>query len=139
MEIIIRPGGYSTKKFSAPPFKAHFNRSIPSTHNPNGTFFRTKEEYYNTLKKKGLEPYDPTTKDSGKRKAYKPSENLNKVITEIHNQTYRGKFKPSERLVNQMEAMGVKTKMNREDLKKLPGHYQKGGFYETKEIGGKKK
>lgn len=130
--IIVRPTGYSSKKHQAPRFVPHFNRSVPSDHNPNGTYFRTKEDYYSTLKKKGLEPYDPTSKDSGKRTPYKPSERLKRVTTEIHNQTYRGKFKPSERLVHEMESMGVQTKVSREDMRKLPGHYQTGGFYETR-------
>lgn len=128
--IIIRPSGYTSKKFSGPTFKPHFNRSIPSVHNPNGTYFRTKEEYYGTLKKKGLEPYDATAKDSGKRKEYKASKDLRETIQAIHDHTNRrGKFKPSENLIKKMESMGVKTKMSREDLKKLPAAYQTGGFH----------
>lgn len=126
--IIVRSSGYS-RKSGAPAFKPHFNRSLPSAHNPHGTYFRTKEEYYGTLKAKGLEPYDASAQDSGKRKAYKPSEQLKEVTTAIHSQTYSGKFKPSERLVRKMEAMGVKMHMTREDLKKLPSNYTQGGGF----------
>lgn len=126
--IIIRPSGYSSKKHTAPRFVPHFNRSIPSSINPNGTYFRTEKEYNATLKKKGLEPYDPSAADSGKRKPYKPSEKLKQVTTEIHNQTHKGKFKPSTKLLDQMASMGVNIKPTRADLKSLPAHYQKGGF-----------
>lgn len=126
--IIVRASGYSSKKHSAPRFAPHFNRSLGDAKNPEGKFFRTKEEYYTELKTKGLEPYDPSAKDCGARKAYKPSENLKRTIKEIHNQTKNGKFKPSDRLIQKMESMGVKTKMSREDLRKLPAHYQSGGF-----------
>ena len=119
--IIIRPSGYSQKKAQAPRFTPHFNRSTE-------TYYRTAREYYSDLKKRGLEPYDPSAKDCGARKPYKPSEELKETVKAIHSQTYKGKFKPSERLVKKMENMGVKMKMNREDLKKLPSHYQSGGF-----------
>lgn len=131
--IIIRPSGYTSKHHSAPRFVPHFNRSIPSAHNPNGTYFRTKEDYYGTLKKKGMEPYDPHAADSGKRSPYKASKKCREIVEGIKSCTNKkGKFTPSTRLVDAMESMGVKTKMTRQDLAKLPSHYQSGGFYETK-------
>ena len=126
--IIVRPSGYSRKKQSAPAFHPHFNRSLGTKEHPEGRYFHTKEEYYGTLKKMGLEPYDPSAADSGKRKAYKPSKDLQQVTEAIHRHTRNGKFKPSDRLVHKMEAMGVKMSMSRADLAKLPSHYQKGGF-----------
>lgn len=106
---------------SSPRFVSHFNRTM-------GRYYYTAKDYYSDLKSKGLEPYDKNAPDSGKRKAYVPSENLKRVTSEIHAQTYKGKFKPSERLVKKMESMGVKMRMTKEDLKKLPAHYQSGGF-----------
>lgn len=131
--IIVRPSGYSKSKHSAPAFKPHFNRSLGDNQNPNGKYFHTKEQYYTELKTRGLEPYDPSAADSGKRKAYTPSEALKKTVNEIHNQTHKGKFKPSDRLIKQMESMGVNTKVSREDIKHLPKHYQSGGFYAANE------
>lgn len=126
--IIIRPSGYSGKKSQTARFVPHFNRSIPSAHNPNGTYFRTKEEYYGTLKKMGLSPYDPTAKDSGKRKEYKASDKARNILSAIGQQTKKGKFKPSGNLVKAMEDHGVQMQMKKSDLDKLPKHYQKGGF-----------
>lgn len=128
--IIIRPSGYSSKK-QAPVFKPHFNRSIPSPKNPEGTYFRTKEDYYGTLKKKGLEPYDPTAKDSGKRAPYVASEKTRKIVQSISEHTRKGKFKPSGKLLSAMESVGVKMTQTQSDLAKLPAHYQKGGFHDV--------
>lgn len=126
--IIIRPSGYSSKKHSAPTFHPHFNRSLGDDKHPTGKYFHTKESYYSELKSRGLEPYDPSAKDCGKRTPYKPSQALKETITAIKDQTKKGKFKPSDRLIKKMQSMGVKTHISQKELQKLPKGYKEGGF-----------
>lgn len=112
----------------APRFQPHFNRALGDQRNPQGKYFGSSKEYYGELKKRGLEPYDPSAKDTSKRKDYKPSEELRRTVQAIKQQTHNGKFKPSENLVRQMQKMGVKTHITEKDLKNLPKDYKKGGY-----------
>lgn len=88
----------------------------------------TKEQYYGTLKARGLQPYDPSAQDSAKTKPVKLTDDTKKVLKSIDEQTYDGKFKPSGRLLDKMKSKGVNLRPNDSDLKKLPACYQKGGI-----------
>jgi hypothetical protein len=53
-------------------FKPHYNRSIVSKANPNGTYIHTKDQYREECKKNNLVPYDPKNA-TAEDKSYKPS------------------------------------------------------------------
>lgn len=96
--IIVKKGRSSTSK-SAPKFEPHMNRAL-------GKYYYTAKDYYGDLKKKGLEPYDPTVGEKPKPKP-EMSKDAIEVIKEIKNQSKNGKFKPSGQLVNKMVKMGA--------------------------------
>lgn len=125
--IIIRKSDY-TRKSGAPRFQRHFNRELTDRDHPNGMMMHTKEQYYGELKRRGLEPYDPKAKDCAKVKPVTLSEDTKQTIKAINEQTHKGKFKPSGRLIQKMESKGVKMSMTKEDLRKLPAHYREGGI-----------
>lgn len=116
--IIVRKSGYSQKS-GAPRFYRHFNREITDKSNPNGMMIHTKEQYYSELKKRGLEPYDPSAKDSAKSKPVVLSDDTKQTIRAIDQQTYKGKFKPSGRLLDKMASKGVNLRPTEADMKKL--------------------
>lgn len=128
--IIIRKSGYS-RKGGAPVFRPHFNRELTDKSNPNGTMMYTKDQYYGELKKRGLQPYDKNAKDCGKTKPIALSDDTKKVLHAIDEQTYKGKFKPSGRLLDKMASKGVNLRPTEADMKKLSkktGSITKGGF-----------
>lgn len=126
--IIVRQSGYSSKKKSMPHFHKHFNREIVDAQHPNGTMIYTKEQYYGELKRRGLEPYDHSAKDCAKIQPVTMSEDTKKTIQAINEQTHKGKFTPSGRLLDKMASKGVKIRPTDEDLKKLPSCYKEGGI-----------
>ena len=64
-------------------FKPHFNRSIVSKSNPNGTYIHDKKQYSSELKKNDLVPYDKSNHEGHRDKKYKPSKWAHEMVSEI--------------------------------------------------------
>lgn len=112
----------------APKFKPHYNRVLGDAQNPTGKYFHDAKSYYGELKQRGLEPYDASAKDSGKRTPIKANAELRQVTQAIHDQTKGGKFRPSDKLLKKMESMGVNLKPTMKDFKHMPNQHKQGGF-----------
>lgn len=110
-----------------PRFEPHFNRALADKANPNGKYFISARDYYGELKKRGLEPYDPKGPDRAHRKPYKASQESKELVRAI--MSHKGPISEDSRIGHAMTKKGVKFRISREDLKKLPAQYQTGGMY----------
>ena len=100
-----------------PKFVSHYNRTL-------GKYYGSSKDYYSDLKKGGYVPYDNTLPEDPVRKKYTPSPWARDVIKNIKNHTRKGKFTPSQGLINEITGRQRKT-----DMCSLPAHYQTGGMY----------
>lgn len=99
MVYIIVKSGRSSGSKSAPKFHPHYNSAL-------GGYYHTAKDYYGDMKKKGLEPYDPSTGEKSKPRPEMSKESV-EVIKAIKQQSKNGKFKPSGQLVSKMVKMGA--------------------------------
>lgn len=91
-------------------FKPHYNRSIVSKSNPNGTYIHDKKQYADELKKNNLVPYNPEG-HKAEDKSYKPSKWCHDMVDEIQ----RTDGNPGGAYYEQLKKKG----MTKEKLTKL--------------------
>ena len=115
--IIIKSGKGGSKN---PQFHPHFNRAT-------GCYYNTRKEFDADLKAKGLQlstGYDPKPN----RKEYKPSEWAKAMYGTINASTKKGKFKPSDKFLSELEKKGQKMPSK----ESISVDISKGGFDQVK-------
>lgn len=66
-------------------FSRHFNRELTDKAHPTGQWVHTREDYNKEMKKRGLEPYDPSKVKETKSKPYKTSKEAHEFIQSVKN------------------------------------------------------
>ena len=99
-------------------FKPHFNREL------GNKVIYTKEEYTHEMKKRGLEPYDPSSVKPIEKKSYKPSKEARVFINSVKNSEDKdGKVRLSGN-----QTKWLKDRLSTKSVK--PKNLKQGGFEE---------
>lgn len=76
--------GRKTKISTGKPiFTSHFNRELCDKDNPHGKYISSEKEYAQELKKRNLEPYDPSKVRKTGERPMKPSKWARDMVNEI--------------------------------------------------------